>query len=351
MSDKPSISSIEEQSSDLYKKLSYSERQEVVAKQFLKYCINKPKDIQTKTAQVIPFMDTVAEALIESSKNDYSIDVGVKTVQLYLQSPTAEYFGETLVRLKYLEEHEVEEMLLIKPKEVEFGAFLVEQGLLTTEQRDMAVIVQKRLFSITEVFQKVTHEETVDLDSDFIAHMKEIVLYFQTTTKEMERTIDQSHPEDIKKTMGRLQNIIGETESSSHTVLDLVDNSLEIIDQIETGANMLQDGDDWQEHLPKTVKQLLKTLNQLRDINIKVSNTQAIQDRIGQQLMKIIPVIEGFYNLLQELSVRLKINIEKQENPSEENEFAQDGYGSSQHNEDRMQNQGDVDDLLANLGL
>ena len=343
MAEIPSVQDIQNKTDAFYEQLGFSERQELIARQFLKYCVKNPKDTQAKTSQIIPFMETVAEALIQSSQHDYSMELGVKTVQLYLQSPTAEYFGETLVRLGYLEEKEVAEMLSIKPKEIEFGSFLVGQGLISPDQRDMAVIVQKRLFSITEVFRKVTHEgETgVDLDAEFIENIKNVVVYFQTTTKEMEKAIDQSHPEDIKKTMGRLKNIIGETESSSHEVLDLIDASLEKIDQIESETNRLSE---------KATGSLLQTLGELRDINIKVSNTQAVQDRVGQQLLKIIPIIEGFYNLLQELAVRLKINIEKKESVPEQEGYAQDGYGT-QDDDQRLNSQTDVDALLSNLGL
>jgi chemotaxis regulatin CheY-phosphate phosphatase CheZ len=351
MPDSPNPNEIQEQTNSLYEKLGFSERQEMVAKQFLKYCINKPKNIQEKTSQIIPFMDTVAEALIKSSENKHSIEIGVKTVQLYLQNPTAEYFGETLVRLEYLEEHEVGEMLDIKPREIEFGSFLVEQGLITQDQRDMAVIVQKRLFTISEVFQKVTQEKYADLDAEFIENMKNVVVYFQTTTREMEKTIDRSHPEDIQKTMGRLQNIIGETESSSHMVLDFVDSSFVKIDQIEIEAkNLIETKKDWEQTVPGASDRVLQVLNELRDINIGISNSQAIQDRVGQQLQKIIPVIEGFYNLLQDLAVRLRINIEKQETGLNENECVQDGYGAQDDNQ-RIQAQSDVDDLLSNLGL
>ncbi len=351
MPDSPESNEIQDQTDKLYEQLGFSDRQEVVANQFVKYCINNPKDVQAKTSQIIPFMDTVAEALIKSNENKYGIETGVKTVQLYLQSPTSEYFGETLVRLGYLEENEVDEMLSIKPGEIEFGSFLVGQGVITPDQRDMAVIVQKRLFTISEVFQKVTQEKSVDLDAEFVEHMKNVVMYFQTTTKEMEKTIDQSHPEDIRKTMGRLQNIIGETESSSHKVLDLVDNSFNRIDQIEKAANDLTEKNtDWEKAVPEAINLLIKELNELRDINISISNSQAIQDRVGQQLLKIIPVIEGFYNLLQDLAVRLRINIEKQETALKENEYAQDGYGANADDQ-RMEKQSDVDDLLSSLGL
>ena len=346
-----SVSDIQEKTDSFYEQLGFSERQEVIARQYLKYCINKPKNIQSKTSQIIPFMETVAEALIKSSQNSYDMAVGVKTVQLYLQSPTAEYFGETLVRLEYLNEKEIEEMLAIKPKELEFGSFLVGQALITPEQRDMAVIVQKRLFTIMEVFHKVTQEKHADLDAEFVENIKNMVMYFQTTTKEMEKTIDQSHPEDVKKTMGRLQNIIGETESSSHKVLDLVDSSFKEIDQIESETKHLVGGKkDWEQLVPETTARVLQALNELRDINNKISNSQSVQDRVGQQLLKIIPVIEGFYNLLQDLAARLRINIEKQENKPQENVHAQNGYGS--HDDDqRIENQGDVDDLLSSLGL
>ena len=79
---------------------------------------------------------------------------------------------------------------------------------------------------------------------------------------------------------------------------------------------------------------------------MKLNESQGIQDRIGQQLTKIIPTIQSFHDQLVKVANKLKLNIDALE---EEDAMLQQGYGSA--NQNRMDNQGDVDDLLSKLGL
>jgi hypothetical protein len=127
----------------------------MAAQLFLEYCIYQ--DQCTNTRRLAPLINTVAEALTRGTNNEEGLRQGIKAVQMYLQIPPVEYYGETLVRLSYLDRESVDEMLAIKPEGKVLGTFLLEQGLITQEQRDIAVIAQKRLFTVQEIYSRVAN--------------------------------------------------------------------------------------------------------------------------------------------------------------------------------------------------
>ena len=98
---------------------------EIAAQLFLEYCIYQ--DQCENTRRLAPLINTVAEALTKDLKNADRLKQGVKAVQMYLQTPPVEYYGETLVRLSFLDRQSVEEMLPLKPIDKVFGTFLLEQ--------------------------------------------------------------------------------------------------------------------------------------------------------------------------------------------------------------------------------
>jgi len=81
--------------------------------------------------------------------------------------------------------------------------------------------------------------------------------------------------------------------------------------------------------------------------NLEFNSSQQIQDRIGQQMLKIIPTIKIFHDQLLKIADKLNLNwdhIEPQDTLS-----TRVGYGGTEEKE-RIQ-QTDVDDLLSSLGL
>ncbi|MGK0289605.1 MAG: chemotaxis regulatin CheY-phosphate phosphatase CheZ, partial [bacterium] len=81
------------------------------------------------------------------------------------------------------------------------------------------------------------------------------------------------------------------------------------------------------------------------------NESQSIQDRVGQQLIKIIPTIQLFHDNLIGLIDRLQLKMEDIEVDKEE--LTKEGYGSTLESEEknRLGTQDDVDSLLASLGL
>ena len=80
---------------------------------------------------------------------------------------------------------------------------------------------------------------------------------------------------------------------------------------------------------------------------MELNSSQQIQDRIGQQLFKIIPAIQTFHEQLVKIAQKLKLNWRDTE--SEEEDLINLGYGDNA-SEARVK-QDEVDDMLADLGL
>jgi len=134
---------------EFFEVLDSNHQAEVSAQLFLEYCVYPDQCENTK--RLAPLINTVADALTKKIDKENSLNLGIKAVQMYLRTPPVEYFGETLRKLGYLDRESVEQMLEIQPVDKIFGTFLMEQGLITQEQRDMAVMAQKSLFSIHEI--------------------------------------------------------------------------------------------------------------------------------------------------------------------------------------------------------
>lgn len=321
-------------------------RVNAAARLFMEHCLSD--ESQSSASHLAPLINTVADALTKDLEIEKRLEIGVKTVQTYLRVPAVEYFGDTLIRQESIDDITRNEMLAIKPADEEFGSFLLQQGIITQDQRDVAIITQKRLLSIKEVYGKLLQIEGLESDGgDIIDNLKEIVNHFLISTQELENSLRESRTESIHSTLDRMENIISETETNTHNVLEIVDNIFTMIDTVKSHLDGIRSSNgDWAEPVLKHIDTINEQLDELENLNMKLNESQGIQDRIGQQLTKIIPTIQSFHDQLMKVARKLKLNIEAFE--EEENAY-QEGYGTKENK--RMNNQGDVDDLLSNLGL
>ena len=330
----------------LFKDQDSNQQAEIAAQLFLEYCVYQDQCENTK--RLAPLINTVAEALTKNIEDEASLKNGVKAVQMYLRTPPVEYFGETLSRLGFMDKDSVQEMLQIQPKEKIFGTFLMEQGLITQEQRDICVIAQKRLFSIQEVYVRLLKQDSKETEADITESLKGVFQHFITSTAELEDDLKQSKTENIHETLHRLENIIVETEKQSHLVLGIVDQIFNIKDEITASSERIK-GDitpankDITDHLEK----ISDRLDLLYSLNMELNSSQQIQDRIGQQMLKIVPSIQVFHDQLLKIANKLNLNWKNVE--AEDKDLTKVGYGGTQAKE-RVQ-QSDVDDLLSSLGL
>ncbi len=323
-----------------------NDQAEIAAQLFLEYCIYQ--DQCTNTRRLAPLINTVAEALTRGTKNEDGLRQSIKAVQIYLQIPPVEYYGETLVRLSYLDRQSIDEMLTIKPEGKVLGTFLLEQGLITQEQRDMAVIAQKRLFTVQEIHSRVVNPENKDDEAQVIEGLKDVLQHFLTSTTELEDDLNHSNIESIPTALKRLENIISETETQTNAVLEIVENFFDIEKEIRARLLQIKAGSDSSNDLvTEHIETLMGKLDFINRQSLNLSSTQQIQDRIGQQLLKIIPTIQTFQDQITKITRKLKLNwhnIDK-----DKNDQLMTGYERS-GTEGRAR-QDDVDNLLSSLGL
>lgn len=337
---------ITSQCQELLNSLDLSQQAETAAQLFLEYCIYQDQCEHTK--RLAPLINTVAEALTKNVGSEDSLKFGIKAVQMYLRMPPVEYFGETLSRLGYLDRDSVEEMIRIQPKNVIFGAFLMEQGIISREQRDMAVIAQRRLFNLHEVYARLLNNEGSESAADIVDQLKGVFQHFMTSTAELEDDLKKSKTENIHDTLQRLENIIGETEKQSDLVLGIVDQIFTIKNEIQSRAEEIErhlDPSDFA--AAEALRNVSEKLDQLFSLNVELNSSQQFQDRIGQQMLKIIPSIQAFHDQLMKLAGRLSLDWKNIE--TKETGLTKVGYGGTEAGERSQQS--DVDDLLASLGL
>ncbi|HLZ18931.1 MAG TPA: protein phosphatase CheZ [Smithellaceae bacterium] len=334
------------QCQELLNSLDLNQQAETAAQLFLEYCVYQDQCEHTK--RLAPLINTVAEALTKNVGSEDSLKFGVKAVQMYLRMPPVEYFGETLSRLGYLDRESVEEMIRIQPKNVIFGAFLLEQGVISREQRDMAVIAQKRLFNIHEVYARLQKDDESETVADVIDHLKGVFQHFTTSTAELEDDLKKSKTENIHDTLQRLENIVGETEKQSDFVLGIVDQIFTLKNEIQICTEEIKrQMDPSNQAAAEAVKNVSEKLDQLFSLNIELNSSQQFQDRIGQQMLKIIPSIQAFHDQLMKIAGRLNLDWKNIE--TKETGLTKVGYGGAEAG--ARSQQSDVDDLLASLGL
>lgn len=331
---------------ELFEGLDSDNQAEVAAQLFLEYCVYQDQDENNK--RLAPLINTVAEALVKDAVEADSLKMGIKTVQMYLRVPPVEYFGETLEKLGFLDRQSIEEMLEIQPNGKIFGTFLMEQGLITQEQRDIAVIAQKRLFTIQEVHARILNPDSRGTEVDVVESLKGVFHHFLTSTADLEDDLRQSKSENINNALCRLENIILETEKNTNSVLEIVDEFFELEKDINGYlVEIKQNTNPANKSVESNIEDILKKLNSLRNLNFELNSSQQIQDRIGQQLLKIIPTIQTFHDQILKIAYKLKLNWGNIK--PEDEDLIKVGYGETGTVERIKQD--DVDDMLASLGL
>lgn len=323
-----------------------NDQAEISAQLFLEYCIYQDQCANTK--RLAPLINTVAEALTKGMYQENSLKQSIKAVQIYLQIPPVEFYGETLVRLAYLDRQSVDEMLSIKPEGKVLGTFLLEQGLITQEQRDIAVIAQKRLFTVQEIHARVVNPGNKNEETQIIESLKDVLQHFLITTTELEDDLNHSNIESISTALKRLENIISETETQTNAVLEIVEKFFNIEEEMR--ANLLQikaHCDSSNNLVTENIEIIMEKLDFINRLSLNLNSTQQIQDRTGQQLLKIIPTIQTFQNQITKIAQKLKLNWQNIE--KDKNDQLMTGYERS--GVEGRAKQDDVDDLLSSLGL
>jgi chemotaxis regulatin CheY-phosphate phosphatase CheZ len=330
----------------LLKDLDTNRQAEISAQLFLEYCVYQDQCENTK--RLAPLINTVAEALVKKVDNDESLQFGIRAVQMYLRTPPVEYFGEALSRLGYLDRESIEEMVQIQPEGKIFGTFLMEQGLITQEQRDLTVMAQKRLFTIHEVHTRLLKKDAGGAETDLAESLQGVFQHFLRSTSEIENDLKQSKAENIHYTLQRLEDIITETEKQSHCVLGIAERVFALVEEMTALSESIREHvDPANSAAIEQLESLSEKLGEIYAANMDLNSSQQIQDRIGQQMLKIIPSVKMFHDQLLKIAEKLNLNWDRI--ASESPEATEVGYGGMEEKE-RVE-QTDVDDLLSSLGL
>ncbi len=197
--------------------------------------------------------------------------------------------------------------------------------------------------------------------------------------KNFEKMAQESLP-DAKK---RLDYVVELTEESAHKTITVVEDSLEIVNDLEKRSTALQQAVEAERNsdgeLPeKITSYLTKTITDTAKINaslIEVLMAQSYQDVTGQVIQRVIKLVQDIENSLVSMIRTCSINSEGNDIKDADSVLAlsagdventgrkKDSHGFGPvvpgvvHDEnkssgsDTVQSQDEVDDLLSNLGF
>ncbi|MDE1461523.1 protein phosphatase CheZ [Spartinivicinus poritis] len=182
---------------------------------------------------------------------------------------------------------------------------------------------------------------------------------------------DKEAMSDMVDASDRLEYVTKMTESAANTTMDLVDNSMPIIDELKSDAHSLRD--EWtkirkRQMNPDEFRKLYKQMDEFLDRSEKQVNqvhsnlteilvAQNYQDLTGQVIKRVVELVQQVEDSLVDL-VRMagqvdKITgIEHEITATEEDSIAAEGPQiKAEERVDVVSGQDDVDDLLSSLGF
>lgn len=184
--------------------------------------------------------------------------------------------------------------------------------------------------------------------TDLAESRKGVLQHFLTSTTEIEEDLKHSCPENIHFALARLENIIAETEKQSHLILELVEKVFPLLENMDVLTEGMKNHIDPSDGIAMDyITDMVERLERLNTLNMEFNSSQQIQDRIGQQILKIIPSIKIFHDQLLKIANKMNLNWENIE--PEETALTHVGYGGTESKE--RVDQGGVDDLLSSLGF
>ncbi len=144
---------------------------------------------------------------------------------------------------------------------------------------------------------------------------------------------------DLPDASERLNYVIEETEKASHTTLEAAEA---VYDKLDELANKIDD-------------ESLKTeLSQAKEQMNTIILAQGFQDLTGQVLKRVIILVTELEDNLKSLIEKAGIDMDVIPDIAETKEDREKGIGpnvTAKSKQDAVDGQGDVDDLLADLGI
>jgi len=171
-----------------------------------------------------------------------------------------------------------------------------------------------------------------------------------TEIKCIEAEID---PEELfSETSDQLDAVLRTTEKAAVEIIDIVENLQELQGTVATIVKGFQSGG-----VTKENRRQLKTINDTLGADLQnIMVSLSFQDLTGQRIVKIINSIRQIEKIVQEVMLSTGLMIQQREEEPEKDfdalsEEAKTEATSKLEGPSEGTNQGDVDDLLASLGL
>lgn len=171
-----------------------------------------------------------------------------------------------------------------------------------------------------------------------------------TEIKCIEAEID---PEELfSETSDQLDAVLRTTEKAAVEIIDIVENLQELQGTVATIVKGFQSGG-----VTKENRQQLKAINDTLGMDLQnIMVSLSFQDLTGQRIVKIINSIRQIEKIVREVMLSTGLMIQQREEEPEKDfdalsEEAKSEATSKLEGPTEGTNQGDVDDLLASLGL
>jgi len=218
------------------------------------------------------------------------------------------------------------------------------------------------------------NEEKVSSLLENISKLHESSLFSELgkLTRELHNAISSFHldvrltdiaEQEIPDAKERLNYVIDMTDKSAHKVLNLVEDSLPLADDVCSTAHALQEL--WRRFMAKdmSVEEFREVAFQLKDFFVQVEDSskqlksnlsevvmaQDYQDLTGQIIRRVINLVQDVENNLVNL-IRISGGEQLPSEPVPERQLAGPAVPNVD-TEDQLSGQDDVDDLLSSLGF
>lgn len=171
-----------------------------------------------------------------------------------------------------------------------------------------------------------------------------------TEIKKIEADID---PEEFfSETSDQLDAVMQSTEKAAVEIIDIVENLQDLQGTVATIVKGFESGG-----VTKANRQKLKEINDTLGMDLSnIMVSLSFQDLTGQRIKKIINSIRQIEQIVREVMLSTGLMIQQREDEPEKDiddlsKAAKDEATSKLQGPTEGTNQGDVDDLLASLGL
>lgn len=195
-------------------------------------------------------------------------------------------------------------------------------------------------------FQKgdaLLHQIFVQSEREIVEGMEDLAQQIHSTLKSFGEETDllAQTKHELPDASERLNYVIEETEKASHRTLEAAEKLYDVLEKVSDDLE--------QEALKQTLKEAMTHINE-------IMIAQGFQDLTGQVLKKVITLVSDLETNLKTLIEKAGIDYDFIPDKTEEEKRAdiEKGVGPNvtrKSKQDAVSEQGDVDDLLADLGI